>query len=58
MICQVIQSLGYNGLIDIPQLLMILALFAFYEYRKTSPLVYNYFIMVFIYIISYVIVIK
>jgi hypothetical protein len=58
MVCQLIQSMGYNGLYDIPSLLMILGLFAFYTLRKSNPHGYLLFLFVSIYYISLAILVK
>lgn len=58
MVCQLIQSMGYNGLFDIPALLMILGLFAFYTLRKSNPRGFVLFLFVSIYYISCAILIK
>lgn len=58
MLCQLFQSMGYNVLFDIPQLFMILAMFALFSYRKSIPQSYHMMMMFFIYYIGYSIHIK
>lgn len=55
MFCQLFQSMGYNGLYDIPQLFMILAMFALFSYRKSMPKGYAVLMMTFVNYISYAI---
>ena len=49
IVCQIIQAMGFNGMIDIPSLFMILLLFAIYTYRKNFPVYYAQATMAFIY---------
>ena len=58
LLCQLIQSMGYNGLYDIPGLLIILGLFAFYTFRKSMPYTHLIFLMISIYYISFAIWLK
>lgn len=58
MICQLIQSMGYNGLFDIPSLLLILGVFGFYSFRKTNPHGFQIYIFLAIYYIGFAILIK
>ena len=37
IVTQIMSSMAFNGLFDIPALLMILALFSFYTFRKSIP---------------------
>lgn len=58
IICQLIQSMGYNGLFDIPSLLLILGVFGFYSFRKTYPHGFQLFLFFSMYYIGFAILIK
>lgn len=58
LVFQLMQSMGYNGLYDIPQLFMILILFSFFAYRKSAPRAYACFTLFFIYYIGVAVVLK
>ena len=52
------QSMGFNGLFDIPQLFMILLVIASYAFRKVFPIGYAKFNVFLVYYISYALVVK
>lgn len=45
IVTQVMSSMAFNGLFDIPALIMILALFSFYAFRKSIPRAYGLYVM-------------
>jgi hypothetical protein len=51
VICQLAQTMVFNGLFDIPQLFILLALSSWYAYRRTFPVAYGLVVFFLVYYI-------
>ena len=58
VVFQLIQTMIFNGLFDIPQLFMILFLVSFYAYRKTFFVTYGLLIHFVAYYIQFALTLK
>jgi len=52
------QSMAYNSCSDIPALLMILVMFAFYAYRKANTRLFLQYTFIVVYFIQFIITLK
>ena len=58
IVLQVMHSMSFNGLFDIPQLFLIITLASLYAYRKEMPVVYGFLTFGIAYYIQFALTLK